>query len=120
MSDQLRKLEPGQLVPSMAKTRGSHPKRLLRQAGEDIPERLLKALKDIRIPISGYRPFEEAIVTAGGVDVHEVNPNTLESKLIKGLYFAGEVLDLDANTGGYNLQIAFSTGRLAGHLKHED
>ena len=120
MSDLLRKLAPRQLIPIIAKTMGNHPKRLLRQAGEDIPERLIKALKDIRIPISGYRPFEEAIVTAGGVDVHEVNPNTLESKLIKGLYFAGEVLDLDANTGGYNLQIAFSTGRLAGHLKHED
>ena len=84
------------------------------------PERLRilpATLKNFVIPISDYRPFEEAIVTAGGVDVSQVDPQTLQSKLVKGLYFAGEVLDLDANTGGYNLQIAFSTGHLAGQLK---
>ena len=63
--------------------------------------------------ISGFRPIEEAIVTSGGVSVKEVNPKTMESKRIKGLYFAGEVLDVDAYTGGFNLQIAFCTGRLA-------
>ena len=83
-------------------------------------ETLIRTLKDFRIPVSDYRPFEEAIVTAGGIMVSEVNPATMESRLVRGLYFAGEVLDLDANTGGYNLQIAFSTGRLAGRLKHEE
>ena len=76
--------------------------------------RILSLLKAFPIPLSGFRPIEEAIVTAGGVDVREVRPGTMESKLIPSLYFAGEVLDLDAYTGGYNLQIAFSTGYLAG------
>lgn len=119
MSDLLRRLVPKELVRPIAKVVGSHPKRPLDQSAPDLPERLAEALKDFRIPVSDYRPFEEAIVTAGGVDVREVNPSTMESRLVRGLYFAGEVLDLDANTGGYNLQIAFSTGRLAGRLKHE-
>jgi len=71
-------------------------------------------LKDFKFEVIGHRSFAEAIITAGGVDVAEINPLTLESKLIKNLYFAGEVMDLDADTGGYNLQIAFSTGWLAG------
>ena len=64
--------------------------------------------------VSGFRPIDEAIVTSGGVSVSELNPRTMESKLIEGLYFAGEVIDVDAHTGGFNLQIAFSTGRCAG------
>ncbi len=76
--------------------------------------RLLQALKEFRLPLLRTRPIEEAIVTAGGVDVREVSPKTMMSKKIKGLYFAGELLDLDAYTGGFNLQIAFSTGYLAG------
>ena len=79
--------------------------------------RLVKILKGMAFPISDYAPFQYAIVTAGGVACNEVNKYTMESLKIKGLYFAGEVLDLDANTGGYNMQIAFSTGRLAGQLK---
>ncbi len=75
---------------------------------------ILKLLKDFRIPISGFRPIEEAIVTSGGVDTKEISPKTMESKLVSGLYFAGEVIDVDAYTGGFNLQIAFSTGYLAG------
>ena len=67
------------------------------------------------VEISGKRPFEEAIVTAGGVALPEVNPRTMESKLVRGLYFAGEVLDLDAYTGGFNLQIAWSTAYTAGN-----
>lgn len=77
-------------------------------------KRLALWLKDFRFEITGHRSFNEAIVTAGGVCLNEINPSTMESKIVKGLYFAGEVLDLDADTGGYNLQIAFSTGRLAG------
>ena len=64
--------------------------------------------------ITGTRGFREAIVTQGGISVKEINPSTMESKIVKGLYFAGEVIDVDAYTGGYNLQIAFSTGALAG------
>ena len=76
--------------------------------------RLLEVLKGLRIDIAGPRPVEEAIVTSGGVKVSEVNPTTMSSKLLSGLYFAGEVLDVDAYTGGFNLQIAWSTGRAAG------
>lgn len=76
--------------------------------------RLLELLKGFTVAVSGFRPIEEAIVTSGGVAVSEINPKTMESKLMQGLYFAGEVLDVDAYTGGFNLQIAWSTGRLAG------
>lgn len=76
--------------------------------------RLLKVLKHFVVPIVGTRPIAEAIVTAGGVSVKEINPKTMESKLIKGLYFAGEVMDVDGYTGGYNLQAAFSSGYVAG------
>ena len=75
---------------------------------------LLDVLKNFTIPLSGFRPIEEAIVTSGGVSVKEITPKTMQSKLVRGLYFAGEVIDVDAYTGGYNLQIAFSTGYLAG------
>ena len=75
----------------------------------------MSAFKSLPLQIRGPRPIEEAIVTRGGVQVKEVDPKTMQSKLISGLYFAGEVLDVDAHTGGYNLQIAFSTGALAGH-----
>ena len=77
-------------------------------------KRLLSVLKRFKIMIRGFRPIDEAIVTSGGVDVREISPQTMESKRISGLYFAGEVLDLDAYTGGFNLQMAYSTGRLAG------
>jgi predicted Rossmann fold flavoprotein len=78
---------------------------------------LVAALKSWMLPVSDYRPFEEAVVTAGGVAVDDIDPETLRSRLVGGLYFAGEVLDIDADTGGYNLQIAFSTGYLAGQLR---
>jgi predicted flavoprotein YhiN len=71
-------------------------------------------LKDLKVTVNGFRPIEEAIVTSGGVSVKEIDPKTMESKLVKGLYFAGEVIDVDAYTGGFNLQIAFSIGKLAG------
>lgn len=71
-------------------------------------------MKNFTIPVTGTRPLAEAIVTAGGVSVKEINPKTMESKLIKGLYFAGEVMDVDGYTGGFNLQAAFSSGYAAG------
>ena len=83
--------------------------------------KLLHVLKAFPVSVSGFRPIDEAIVTAGGVSTKEINPRTMESKLVQGLYFAGEVLDLDAYTGGFNLQIAWSTGYMAGNsiLKDE-
>jgi predicted flavoprotein YhiN len=77
-------------------------------------KRLPKALKNWQMEIAGYVGYERCVVTAGGVSLDELTPKTLESKLIAGLHFAGEVIDLDADTGGYNLQTAFSTGYLAG------
>ena len=75
---------------------------------------LVSLLKGLRLEISRTRPIDQAMVTRGGVSLKEVNPRTMESRLIKGLYFAGEMLDVDADTGGFNLQAAFSTGYLAG------
>ena len=76
---------------------------------------LLRLLKAFPVSVSGTRPIDEAIVTAGGVSTKEVDPRSMESKLVRGLYFAGEVLDLDAYTGGFNLQIAWCTGYVAGN-----
>jgi len=82
-------------------------------------KRLIDSLKRIRLDIKGLRPIEEAIITSGGVDCKQINPKTMESKFVKGLYFAGEVLDVDALTGGYNLQIAFATAYLAANAGRE-
>jgi len=82
-------------------------------------QRLMSGLRDLRLTVIGARPIEEAIITAGGVDLSEVEPRTMESRRVRGLYFCGEVLDLDADTGGYNLQAAFSTGYLAGECAAE-
>ena len=76
--------------------------------------RLVNILKSFEITIFKFRPVEEAIVTAGGINIKEINPKTMESKIVSGLYFAGEVIDVDAYTGGFNLQIAYSTGYVAG------
>jgi predicted Rossmann fold flavoprotein len=81
--------------------------------------RMIELLHDLKMSISGLRPPDEAIVTAGGVDIREINPKTMESKLVRGLYLVGEVIDIDAVTGGYNLQAAFSTGWVAGESAAE-
>ena len=75
---------------------------------------LVKLLKNLTIAISGFRGIEEAIITAGGISIKEIDPKTMQSKLVQGLYFAGEIIDVDAYTGGFNLQIAYSTGYTAG------
>ena len=75
---------------------------------------LITLLKKLEFTISGFRPIEEAIITAGGISIKEINPKTMESKIVQNLYFAGEVIDVDAYTGGFNLQIAYSTGYTAG------
>ena len=83
------------------------------QAGTGRKE-LVKILKHLEFTIKAFRPIEEAIVTSGGVNIKEINPKTMESKIINGLYFAGEIIDVDSYTGGFNLQIAYSTGYTAG------
>ncbi len=116
-SELLRKLVPKPLVLPVANELDIHSKNYVRKLTEAEKMRLVKLLKGFVFPITDYAPFPFAVVTAGGIRCDEVNKYTMESLKVKGLYFAGEVLDLDANTGGYNLQIAFSTGRLAGLLK---
>ena len=116
-SELLRKLVPKNLVMPIAHELDVHSKNYIRKVTDTEIRRLVKVLKGMVFPIVDYAPFEYAVVTAGGVCCDEVNKYTMESLKVKGLYFAGEVLDLDANTGGYNMQIAFSTGRLAGQLK---
>lgn len=116
-SELLRKLVPKPLVVPMAQAVDINSRDYINRLTPEHIDRLIKTLKGWVLPVVDYAPFEFAIVTAGGVSCEEVNPLTLESLKVKGLYFAGEVLDIDANTGGYNLQIAFSTGHLAGMLK---
>lgn len=113
----VRRLVPKPLVVPICKELDVHSKIYISKVSDKELERLIKVLKGWVFPISDYAPFDYAVVTAGGVACDEVNEFTMESLKVKGLYFAGEVLDLDANTGGYNLQIAFSTGHLAGLLK---
>ena len=116
-SELLRKLVPKHFVIPIAHELDIHSKNYIRKVTDTEIHRLIKVLKGMVFPITDYAPFEYAVVTAGGVKCDEVNKYTMESLKVKGLYFAGEVLDMDANTGGYNMQIAFSTGRLAGMLK---
>ena len=80
-------------------------------------KKFLKTLKQFEVTIKDFRPIEDAIITAGGISIKEINPKTMESKIIKDLYFAGEIIDVDAYTGGFNLQIAYSTGYTAGLLE---
>ncbi len=115
--DLLRRLVPKAMVVAICEQLDVFSRSYIQKLTPETIERLVKELKNFEVPISDYAPFQYAIVTAGGVSLEEVNKYTMESLKVKGLYFAGEVLDLDADTGGYNLQIAFSTGRLAGQLK---
>lgn len=110
----LKGLLPRKLIPVCWELVQLNPEKQGHQVSSKERKRLGKWLKDFRFKVSGYRPFEEAIITAGGVCTKEINPRTMESRLINGLYFAGEVLDINADTGGFNLQAAFSTGWLAG------
>ncbi len=113
----LRKLMPGPLVLPVAKRAGLKPADPAAGLTEKDREVIASVLKTYNLPVTDYRPFEEAVVTAGGIDTAQIDPVTLQSQLIEGLYFAGEILDVDADTGGFNLQLAFSSGRLAGMLK---
>ena len=107
-------LLPSSLIPVVIELCGIDPYKKVNSVTKEERSRLLEILKNLKFSVTDFCPIEQAIVTSGGVNVKEINPSTMESKLIKGLYFAGEIIDVDAYTGGFNLQIAFSTGRLAG------
>lgn len=110
----VQKLFPAKLIPVMIRLSGISPEKKVNEITREERQGFVKLIKAFPLTLSRLRDFNEAIITRGGVSVKEINPSTMESKLVKGLYFAGEVLDLDALTGGFNLQIAWSTGYLAG------
>ncbi|MDE6148986.1 MAG: NAD(P)/FAD-dependent oxidoreductase [Ruminococcus sp.] len=112
-SNSLNKLLPSKMIPIIVKMSGILPFKKVNQITREERERLVSLLKDLRFTVKGLRPIDEAIITRGGVNVNEISPKTMESKLMSGLYFIGEVLDVDAYTGGYNLQIAFATANAA-------
>ena len=108
----LDKLLPKKMIPVIVEIMNLNKK--VNEIKKEERKKLVKLLKNFEIEIENFRPVEEAIVTAGGINIKEINPKTMESKLVKGLYFAGEIIDVDAYTGGFNLQIAYSTGYTAG------
>ena len=111
----MKGLMPSSLIAEIAGRGGLDLNKKVNSVTRSERASLVKVLKNFEMRVSALRPFEEAIITSGGVSVKDVNPKTMESKLISGLYFCGEVLDVDALTGGFNLQIAFSTGFAAGN-----
>lgn len=115
-----QQLLPSKMIPVMIELSGVSEDKCVCEYKKEEREILINLLKEFPFTILSSRSFREAIITQGGVDVKQINPSTMESKIISGLYFAGEVLDLDAFTGGYNLQIAWSTGYLAGQSAKED
>ncbi len=110
----LNGLFPTKLIPVMIELSGINPEKKVNEITREERKSFVTLIKNLPLNITGTRSFAEAIITQGGVSVKDVNPSTMESKKVQGLYFAGEVLDLDAMTGGFNLQIAWSTGHLAG------
>ena len=109
-------LLPAKLIPEIIRMSKINPEKQVDQITREEREELVNTLKRFNMTIKKFRPIEEAIVTAGGINIKEINSKTMESKLVSGLYFAGEIIDVDAYTGGFNLQIAFSTGYVAGQL----
>ena len=109
----LNDLLPKQLIPTIVKLSKIDPYIKVNQISKEERKNLVHLIKNITFTVKNYRPIEEAIITSGGVKTSEINSSTMESKLVSGLYFAGEVIDVDAYTGGFNLQIAFSTAYLA-------
>lgn len=107
-------LLPKKLIPIIINLSEISPDTIVHQISREQRKNLVRLLKNLKFTVKRYRPIDEAIITSGGVKVNEINSSTMESKLVEGLFFAGEVIDIDAYTGGFNLQIAFSTGYLAG------
>lgn len=113
-SNSLNKLLPKSLIPVIVSLSGIDGGTKVNNVSREQRRSLCEVIKNLTLHITGFRPIEEAIITRGGISVKEINPATMESKLVRGLFFAGEIIDVDAYTGGFNLQIAFSTGHLAG------
>jgi hypothetical protein len=110
----LDKLLPQKMIPVIIELSKINPNKKVNEITREERLALVHLIKNFEVTITGFRPVDEAIVTAGGISVKEIDPKTMESKLVKGLYFAGEIIDVDAYTGGFNLQIAYSTGYVAG------
>ncbi|MBO4293637.1 MAG: NAD(P)/FAD-dependent oxidoreductase [Clostridia bacterium] len=110
----LDKLLPKKLIPVIIEKTGINENKQVNEITKEERKKLVKELKNFKIHIKCFRPIEEAIITSGGVNIKEINPKTMESKIVEGLFFAGEIIDVDSYTGGFNLQIAYSTGFTAG------
>ena len=110
----LDKLLPQKLIPVIININKIEPTKKVNEITKEERRNLIHLLKNFTLEIKGLRPIEEAIITSGGISVKEINPKTMESKIVKNLYFAGEIIDVDSYTGGFNLQIAYSTGYVAG------
>lgn len=113
----LDKLLPQKMIPVIIRLSKINPEKKVNEITREERTRIVEILKKFEFEISGFRPIEEAIITAGGISIRDINPKTMESKIIENLYFAGEIIDVDAYTGGFNLQIAYSTGVTAGKNK---
>lgn len=114
LKNALKSLLPTRMISTFIKNTGISPEKKVNQVSQYLRQRIVDSLKSFDLVITGARPIEEAMITRGGVSLKEINPRTMESRLIKGLFFAGEILDIDADSGGFNLQAAFSTGYLSG------
>lgn len=110
----LEKLLPQKMIEVVIRLSNINPNKKVNEITKIERQKLVELLKNFEVTINGFRPIEEAVITAGGISTVEINPKTMESKIIKGLFFAGEIIDVDAYTGGFNLQIAYSTGYTAG------
>ena len=115
VKNSLNNLLPQKLIAVIVEQSGIKPNKKVNEITKEERLRLANLLKEFKIIISGYRPLDEGIITSGGINIKEINPKTMESKIIEGLCFAGEIIDVDAYTGGFNLQIAYSTGYTAGN-----
>ena len=110
----LNELLPQKLIQTVVEISNIDPNKKVNEIIKEERKRLVSLLKEFCLKIKGFRPIEEAIITSGGINIKEINPKTMESKIVEGLYFAGEIIDVDSYTGGFNLQIAYSTGYVAG------
>ena len=117
LKNSLNDLLPQKMIPVIIELSGISPEKKVNEITKQERYKIIGNIKKLTVEIEDFRPIKEAIVTAGGVSIKNINPKTMESKLIKGLYFAGELIDVDAYTGGFNLQIAYSTGYTAGLLQ---
>ena len=114
IKNSLDELLPQKIIPEVINISGINPETKVNSITKQQREKIVKILKQFEITVKDFRPIEDAIITAGGINIKEINPKTMESKLVKNLFFAGEIIDVDAYTGGFNLQIAYSTGYVAG------